>query len=75
MSPPDGMERLNEFPFVLTQEEVVQDSHGGYQVVVNSDNPAYWYFLLSEVPINNRKREIMWTINKDEVDNFWDILR
>jgi hypothetical protein len=35
MSPPDGMERLNEFPFVLTQEEVVQDSHVWYQVVVN----------------------------------------
>jgi hypothetical protein len=44
MSPQDGMERLNEFPFVLFQEEVVQDPDGRRQVVVNNHNPAYWYF-------------------------------
>jgi len=76
LAPKEGrdLERLYEFPFIFSQEEIVQDPDRRHQVVVDSQDPAHWYPVLGEVPIKNGKRETMGAIDQDKIDNVGDAL-
>src|SRR5438445_12821310 len=60
-SPEEGraLKTLNQLPFILADEKVMQDLDRGHGIVVDGDDPADAKPRLGEVPVRDREGQAM----------------
>jgi hypothetical protein len=66
-------ERPYEFPFILPGEKLVQHPDRRHRVIVYGHDPTHRYPALGEMPIKNRERKSMGSIDEDKIDDVRDV--